>query len=270
MFDQITNTKRIVLNRTGGFEPEAGIILGSGLGALADRMEVLYALPYGEIAGFPVSTVEGHSGRLLLGMLGGRKVVVMQGRFHCYEGYSPAEVVFPVRVMKALGIRTLFVSNAAGGLNPDFRVGDLMAIEDHISFLPNPLIGRNEPELGTRFPDMSEPYSRVLIARAEVLAGELGFGLRKGCYVGVTGPCYETRAELRFYRMIGGDAVGMSTVPEVIAARHAGLEVFAVSVITNLARPELAQKASHEEVVAAGNAASERMTGLFTRLIEGL
>lgn len=244
-----------------------GIILGSGLGALADGMEVLYTIPYEEIDGFPVSTVKGHRGVLIFGHLGGRNVVVMQGRFHYYEGYTAQEVTYPIRVMKSLGIRSLFISNAAGGLNPAFQAGDLMVINNHINFIPNPLIGKNEPEWGDRFPDMSEPYAKKILVRAFEIGRQEGIKLQQGCYVAVTGPSYETAAELKFFRLIGGDAVGMSTAPEVIAARHMGLCVFAVSVITNMVLPEAMLLTSHEEVMEVGRESSEKMTRLFTRMI---
>ncbi|MDL2320678.1 purine-nucleoside phosphorylase, partial [Alistipes sp. OttesenSCG-928-B03] len=233
MLEQIRATASYICERTGDFRPEAGIILGSGLGGLVEKIEVAHALDYSEIPGFPVSTVEGHRGRLIFGTLGGRRVVAMQGRFHYYEGYTPQQVVFPVRVMKQLGIGHLFVSNAAGGINPLFHVGDLMVITDHINLIPNPLVGPNIAELGPRFPDMSDAYDPELVRMAGQIAAREGITLRYGCYVGGTGPTFETRKEYGYFQAIGGDAVGMSTTPEVIAARHMGVPVFGVSVITN-------------------------------------
>ncbi|MCL2560996.1 MAG: purine-nucleoside phosphorylase [Rikenellaceae bacterium] len=262
--EQIRKTATHIREKTNGFEPEVGIILGSGLGSLADRIDVAYTLNYSEITGFPVSTVEGHAGQFIFGRLGGRRVVAMQGRFHYYEGYAPTEVVLPVRVMGLLGIRFLFVSNAAGGVNPSFAVGDLMVITDHINLIPNPLVGRNIDELGPRFPDMSDAYDVALVE----LAGRLDAGLRYGVYVGGTGPTFETTAEYRYFQTIGGDAVGMSTTPEVIAARHMGIPVFGMSVITNVGLSGV--KSTHEEVQAEGAKAAARMTRLFVEMIEKL
>lgn len=249
-----------------GEMPRIAIVLGTGLGRLAEEIENPLALPYADIPHFPVSTVEGHSGRLLLGRLGGRSVLAMQGRFHYYEGYAMQEVTFPVRVMREVGIRTLFVSNASGGLNPDFRVGDLMLITDHINFFPeHPLRGRNL--YGDRFPDMSEAYDRTFIAEAFRIAREKDIPLQQGIYVGTQGPTYETPAECRMFWLWGADAVGMSTVPEVIVARHCGMKVFGVSVITNLCHPDAPQVASHEEVQQAADAAGARMTSLMREMI---
>ena len=267
MLNRIRNTASFIRSKID-FVPEVGIILGSGLGGLVDEMEVIDALAYREIPDFPVSTVAGHTGRLIFGQFGGWRVVAMQGRFHYYEGYAPSEVVFPVRVLHELGIRYLFVSNAAGGINPDFRTGDLMVIKDHINMIPNPLVGPNIDELGPRFPDMSEPYDRTLIKRAHEVAARLSIPLREGCYVGVTGPAYETQHEYGFYRTIGGDAVGMSTTPEVIAARHMGVPVFGVSVITNIGLAGV--RATHEEVQEEGAKAGKRMNALFCGLLESM
>ena len=217
----------------GDRKPLVGIILGSGLGSLADRIDDPVVIHYGDIPYFPVSTAVGHKGNLIIGMLGGKCVVCMQGRFHYYEGYSMDQVTIGVRVMKVLGCQYLFASCACGGLNPSFRVGDIMAIEDHINLLPNPLIGKNMETFGTRFPDMSHPYDEALIERAKKIAEENGFSLKTGTYVAGTGPSYETKAEYRYMRIIGGDAVAMSTVPEVIVARHCNMSVFGVSVNTN-------------------------------------
>lgn len=263
MLSQIKNTTSFIRNKLS-FEPEVGIILGSGLGGVIDAMQVEKAWAYRDIPGFPVSTVEGHAGKLIFGMLGGKRVVVMQGRFHYYEGYTPQQVVFPVRVLKQLGIRTLMVLNAAGGVNPSFHTGDVMVITDQINLLPSPLIGPNIAELGPRFPDMSEPYSRSLVALADEVAAACGQVLQHGCYLGNTGPSYETQKEYTFYHTIGADAVGMSTTQEVIAARHMGLSVFGLSVITNMGLE--GQKASHEEVQQQG----ERAQRTIAQLIEGM
>lgn len=262
MSERIKNTASFIRNRVN-FEPEVGIILGTGLGGLVESIDIRATLDYAEIPDFPVSTVEGHAGRFIFGMLGGRRVVAMQGRFHYYEGYTPQQVVFPVRVMKFLGVGRLFVSNASGGVNPSFRTGDLMVITDHINLIPNPLIGPNDPELGPRFPDMSEPYDAGLIALAAEVACREGIQLQYGCYIGVTGPTFETRKEYRFYRTAGADTVGMSTTPEVIAANHAGLPVFAVSIITNMGLDGM--KSTHEEVQREGAKAEAKMTRLFVR-----
>ena len=267
MLDRIRNTASFIRNKTG-FEPEAGIVLGTGLGGLIESIRIEASLDYRDIPDFTVSTVEGHAGRLIFGLLGGKRVVAMQGRFHYYEGYTPQQVVFPVRVMKMLGIRHLFVSNASGGINPAFRTGDLMVITDHINMIPNPLVGPNIAELGVRFPDMSEPYSRKLIALADEVARREGIALQHGCYIGVTGPTFETQKEYGFYRTAGADTVGMSTTPEVIAARHMDLPVFAVSIITNMGLAGL--QSSHEEVLAEGARAEARMTRLFIGLLEAL
>lgn len=268
MLKQIQNTASSILEETGGFRPETGIILGSGLGSLADAIDAMAIIDYGDIPGFPVSTVEGHRGRLILGTLGGKRVVAMQGRFHYYEGYTIQQVVFPVRVMKQLGIGQLFVSNAAGGLNPEFRVGDLMVITDHINLLPNPLVGPNVQELGPRFPAMHEAYDQALRALADEVAAREGIALRHGIYVGSSGPTFETPAEYRYFRTIGADATGMSTTPEVIAANHMGIPVFGMSVITNAAFS--GEKPSHEEVQQEGARAAQRMGTLFTEIIRSL
>lgn len=267
MLEQIQNTASYIRNKVG-FTPDVGIILGSGLGSLADRIEVKAAIEYKDIPNFPVSTVEGHKGQLIFGTLGGKKVVAMQGRFHYYEGYAPWQVVFPVRVMKYLGIQYLFVSNAAGGVGDGFKVGDLMVITDHINLIPNPLIGPNIAELGPRFPDMNDAYDPALIARADTLAAGLGIKLQHGCYVGGTGPTFETIAEYKYFKTIGADAVGMSTTPEVIAARHMGIPVFGMSVITNVGLS--GEKNDHEDVQEQGRKAAVSMTRLFTEIIKSL
>lgn len=251
--------------------PVAGIVLGSGLGNFKTEMEIECEIPYEDIPHFPVSTVEGHRGTLIFGTLGGKKVVCMAGRFHFYEGYGPADVAYPIRVMKFLGIEALFLSNAAGGMNPAFKVGDLMIINDHISlFTHNPLLGPNVNELGPRFPDMSEPYSRAMIAKAKEIGHEMGLTLHEGVYAGVTGPTFETRAEYKMLHILGGDAVGMSTVQEVIVARHMNIPVFAMSVITDLGIRDEHNIITHQEVLDAAKNAEPKMTAIFKRLISNL
>lgn len=248
-------------------ESRVGIVLGSGLGNLTREITIEKEIPYQDIPHFPISTVEGHSGKLIFGSLSGRKVVILSGRFHYYEGYSPAQVVFPIRVLKFLGVQTLLISNAAGGMNQAFRVGDLMIIRDHISlFTVNPLLGKNESELGPRFPDMSEPYDRSLIAKGKAIAARLGVPVHEGVYAGVTGPTFETRAEYKLLHIVGGDAVGMSTVQEVIAARHVGLSVFAMSVITDLGIRSDDNIITHEEVLQAAAEAEPKLTAIFREL----
>lgn len=258
--------------RIAGFKPIAGIVLGSGLGQLADDIQDAVAVPYSAIPGFPVSTAVGHKGNFIFGRLGGKEIVAMQGRIHYYEGYGMQMVVLPIRVMIALGIRYLFVSNAAGGVNYHFHVGDLMIIRDHINMLPNPLIGPNDDHEGPRFPDMTRPYEPKLIAKAKRIARKNGIFVQEGVYLGDTGPSYETPAEYRFYRTIGADAVGMSTIPEVIVARHAGIPVFGMSVITNEAHDDYAEDYENDgdDVVKAAAAAAEKMTTLFREIISSL
>ena len=260
----------IVLERAGGRKPELGIVLGSGLGKLADDIQDPIIIPYKDLPGFPVSTAVGHKGNFIIGQLGGKTVIAMQGRIHYYEGYGMDKVVLPIRVMIGAGIKALFVSNAAGGTNLSFHVGDLMVIKDHINLLPNPLIGPNWDDLGPRFPDMTRPYDPSLIRLAFSLARKMDISLQQGVYVGGTGPSYETPAEYKYYRTIGGDAVGMSTIPEVIVARHAGVPVFGLSVITNEAHDDYAEDFENDgdDVVKAANAAAERMTRLITKMIE--
>ncbi|GAB3636194.1 purine-nucleoside phosphorylase [Hymenobacter arcticus] len=257
---------------SANFQPTTGIILGTGLGALAKEVDVAFEINYTDIPHFPHSTVESHAGRLLLGTLGGHKVAVLQGRFHYYEGYTMQQVVLPVRVLKLLGISQLFVSNAAGGLNPEFALSDLMLIDDHINLLPgNPLTGPNLDELGPRFPDMFAPYDGDLLARARAAAVALGQNstTQRGVYVAAPGPMLETPAEYRYLRTIGADAVGMSTVPEVIAARHMGLPVLAVSVITDLCYPGQLKPVVISEILAAAAAAEPRLTALMKALLAG-
>ena len=252
-----------------GRKPEVGIVLGSGLGKLADQIEDPLVIPYAKIPGFPVSTAIGHKGNFIVGNLGGKCVIAMQGRIHYYEGYGMDLVVLPIRVMMTVGIKYLFVSNAAGGVNFAFHVGDLMIIKDHINLMPNPLIGPNMDHLGPRFPDMTRAYDRSLIALAKQVAADQGVILQEGVYVGGTGPSYETPAEYKYFRLIGGDAVGMSTVPEVIAARHAGVPVFGISVITNEAHDDYAEDFVNDgnDVVVAANAAADKMTALIREMI---
>lgn len=258
--------------RLDGKKPLAGIVLGSGLGKLADKIENPTIIPYMDIPGFPVSTAIGHKGNFIAGELGGKRVVAMQGRFHYYEGYPMDLVTLPIRVMKVLGIKYLFVSNAAGGVNFDFHVGDLMIITDHINHLPNPLVGPNLEEFGPRFPDMTRPYDRKLMAKAQAIAEEMGIEVRKGVYFAGTGPSYETPAEYKYFRLIGADAVGMSTIPEVIVARHSDIAVFGMSVITNEAHDDYDEDYVNDgdDVVNAADAAADKMTVLFTKLIESL
>lgn len=251
--------------------PQVGIVLGSGLGNFASQIEVEKEVPYGDIPHFPVSTVQGHSGKLIFGKLNGKTVVAMAGRFHYYEGYSPDAVVYPVRVMKLLGIQTLLLSNAAGAVNADFKVGDIMIINDHISFFtPNPLVGKNVEEWGPRFPDMSEPYKKSLIKKAKEIAGKNGIDIKEGVYVGVTGPTFETRAEYKLIQAVGGDVVGMSTVQECIVANHMSLPVFAVSIITDLGIREEDNIITHEEVLQAAKEAEPKLALLFKELVASI
>ncbi len=266
MLQTIKETASFISNKTK-FNPEIGIILGTGLGGLVSEIEIEHTIPYNEIPNFPVSTVEGHSGRLILGTLGNKNVVAMQGRFHFYEGYTMEKVTFPVRVMKLLGIKNLIVSNASGGVNPDYEVGDLMILEDHICLIPNPLIGENIDELGPRFPDMSEPYDKNLIKLAEDIAAKNNLPVKKGVYVSLTGPTLETPAEYKHMRIIGGDTVGMSTAPEVIVARHMNIPCFAMSVITDLGVPGKIQKVTHEEIQKVSEVAEPKLTLIIKELI---
>ncbi len=265
---KIQQTVDFIESHTGKYQPEWGIILGTGLGKLVDEIDIEYTLEYKNIPDFPVSTVEGHHGRLIFGLLAGRRVMAMQGRFHYYEGYTMQQITFPVRVMKVLGIRKLVVSNASGGVNPDYEVGDLMIIDDHINLLPNPLIGQNIDSMGPRFPDMSEPYDRQLMATAVNIARKMGIRYHLGCYVALSGPTLETPAEYNYIRVIGGDAVGMSTVPEVIVARHMSIPCFAVSIITDLGVDGKIKEVSLNDVLDAANAAEPKMTKLIKELIQ--
>lgn len=250
------------------FQPLYGIILGTGLGQLINRVNVTLSIPYTQIPHFPEATVESHTGHLIFGELGGKPVVVMQGRFHYYEGYDMQQITLPVRVMKLLGIKKLFISNAAGGLSPEFQLSDLMALTDHINLLPdNPLRGKNLDELGPRFPDLFRPYDASLLRQAQGIAEKLDIPLRQGVYASVSGPNLETPAEYRFLRVIGADAVGMSTVPEVLVARHMDLPVFAVSVITDLCTPEALEPVTIQKVLAAAALAEPKLTALIEELV---
>lgn len=270
MLEQIKETANYLKERTN-FTPVVGIILGTGLGGLVNEIEAEHAIPYEEIPNFPVSTVEGHSGKLIFGTLGGKKVVAMQGRFHYYEGYTMNEVVFPVRVMKFLGIEALFVSNASGGVNRKFEVGDIMIIDDHINLFPtNPLIGKNYPELGPRFPDMMEPYDHKMIAKVEKIALANNIKVVKGTYAGLSGPCLETPAEYQYIYNTGADTVGMSTVPEVIAARHMSIPCFGVSIITDLGVPGKIIEMTHEIVQGVAEAAEPKMTIIVKELLKSM
>ncbi|MEJ7779533.1 MAG: purine-nucleoside phosphorylase [Daejeonella sp.] len=261
-------TTEYIKRKIGDFEPEIGIILGTGLGGLVDDIEIQHKLMYSNIPNFPISTLEFHSGRLIFGVLSGKRVVAMQGRLHYYEGYDMKQITFPVRVMKMLGISKLIVSNASGALNPEFRKGDLMIIDDHINFqTDNPLRGRNQESLGPRFPDMSEPYNKDMISKALDIAKTNNIKCHKGVYVAVNGPNLETRAEYRFLRTIGGDAVGMSTVPEVIVANHMSLPVFAISVLTDEGFPDTLQAVSVEEIIKTAIEAEPKMTKVLKELL---
>lgn len=267
MYEKIQETASWLRERMST-NPETAIVLGTGLGQLASEITDSYEFSYSDIPNFPVSTVEGHSGKLIFGKLGGKDIMAMQGRFHYYEGYDMKQVTFPVRVMHELGIKTLFVSNASGGMNPEFKIGELMIITDHINFFPeHPLRGKNFPT-GPRFPDMHEPYDHTLIALADKIAAEKNIRVKHGVYVGVQGPTFETPAEYKMYRILGGDAVGMSTVPEVIVARHSGIRVFGISVITDLGGFDVPVEVSHEEVQETANSAQPRMTEIFREIIK--
>jgi purine-nucleoside phosphorylase len=252
-------------------KPEVGIVLGSGLGNLVKEIDVEVEIEYDDIPHFPIATVEGHHGKLIFGELSGKQIVAMSGRFHFYEGYSAVEVAYPIRVLKQLGIKNLLISNAAGGVNASFKVGDIMIITDHISFATvNPLLGTNIPAFGPRFPDMSEPYKKSLIALAKKIASTEGIEVKQGVYFGVTGPTFETRAEYKMIRLLGGDAVGMSTVQEVIAANHMGVPVFAMSVITDIGIREEENRITHEDVLHAAKEAEPKLTTIFRKLIASL
>jgi purine-nucleoside phosphorylase len=269
MLEKIKETTEFLKSR-GIVTPEAGIILGTGLGGLTAKIKIFLEIDYREIPNFPVSTVEGHAGKLIYGEFGGSKIVAMKGRFHFYEGYGPEQVVLPIRVLKYLGIRHLFLSNAAGGVNPLFQIGDIMIISDHINLMTNPLIGKNDDRIGPRFPDMSEAYDKSLIEKALRIAEKNKIRIHKGVYLGTTGPTFETPAEYKHFRIIGADSVGMSTVPEVIVARHMGLPCFAVSIITDLGVEGKIEYVTHDMVQNEAEKAEARMTTIMTELISSL
>ena len=267
MLEKIKQTAEFIRGKITD-KPEYGIVLGSGLGGLVNEIDMKASLPYSSIPGFPVSTVKGHGGNLIFGKLGGKNVIALQGRFHYYEGYSMQDVSFPIRVMIALGIKKLILSNASGGMNPKYQIGDVVIINDHINLMSsNPLIGKNYDELGPRFPDMSEPYEKLMIEKASEIAKSLNIRFHTGVYAGVTGPCFETPAEYRYIRIIGGDIVGMSTIPEVIVGRHQNIPCFAISIVTDLGGFEVAQKVSHEEVLKVATSAEGKMTSIIKELI---
>ncbi|MBI3135040.1 MAG: purine-nucleoside phosphorylase [Bacteroidetes bacterium] len=256
------------IHENAPFAPEVGIVLGTGLGGLVKEIDIKFSIDYGKIPHFPLSTVESHSGKLIFGELGGKRVIAMQGRFHYYEGYSLQEVTFPIRVMKMLGIKNLFLSNASGGVNPDFKIGEIMILNDHINLFPgNPLIGKNLEQLGPRFPDMSDAYDRKLIDLAKSIAKENGIDVSEGVYAGLTGPTLETPSEYHYVRVIGADAVGMSTVPEVIVARHMEIPVFAVSIVTDLGVKGKIKKVSVQDVIDVANQQEPKMTFIMKELI---
>jgi len=269
MLEKIVKTADLLRSK-GFIDPDAGIVLGTGLGGLTTEIENQVEIAYKDIPDFPLSTVQGHAGKLIYGDFGGKKVVAMKGRFHYYEGYGSDQVTFPIRVMKELGIKSLFLSNAAGGVNPAFRIGDIMIINDHICLVANPLIGPNDDRIGPRFPDMSVPYDPDLIEKAEKIAKDLGIPVTKGVYLSTTGPTFETPAEYRFFRIIGADAVGMSTVPEVITARHMNVPVFAVSIITDLGVEGKIEYTTHESVQQAAEHSEVKMTRIMKELIAAL
>ena len=270
MLEKIKETADFIQSKTN-FKPEIGIILGTGLGGLVNEINIEHKIKYSDIPNFPVSTVEGHQGNLIFGKIEGRNIVAMQGRFHFYEGYSMQEITLPIRVLKELGISYLFVSNASGGMDPDYEVGDLMIIDDHINlFGTNPLIGRNIDELGPRFPDMSEAYNHKLIELALNSAKELGIDVKKGVYAGVSGPTFETPAEYKYIRAIGADAVGMSTVPEVIVARHMELTCFAMSIITDSGVPGQIIEITHQEVQEIAGKAEPKMAAILKKMLKAL
>lgn len=269
MFEKIKETTEF-LKAQGIVNPKAGVILGTGLGGLTSRIENSFEIDYRDIPNFPVSTVEGHAGKLIYGDFGGKKIVAMKGRFHYYEGYKPDQIALPICVLKFLGIRYLFLSNAAGGVNPTFQIGDIMIITDHINLMLNPLMGQNDDRIGARFPDMSQAYDRSLIDKAVRIAGENRINIHKGVYLGTPGPTFETPAEYKYFRTIGADSVGMSTVTEVIVARHMGLPCFAVSIITDLGVEGKIEYTTHEIVQRKAEKAEARMTTIMTELISSL
>ena len=270
MLETIISTSNFLKRHTGLF-PRIGIILGTGIGGLANEIEIESTISYSDIPNFPVSTVDGHHGMLIFGTINGIPVMALQGRFHFYEGYKMDEVTFPIRVMKVFGIESLIVSNASGGLNPDYKVGDIMIITDHINmFGTNPLIGKNKNELGPRFPDMSQAYDRKIINHAMIIAKRHNIEVKQGVYIGTTGPTFETPAEYKFFRVIGGDAVGMSTVPEVIVARHMNMTCFGISIITDSGVPGQITEVTHEEVQEVASSVEPKMTLIVKELLEFL
>ncbi len=269
MLEKIKESSTYLKEKTG-LIPEIGIVLGTGLGGVVKEIQITHSIEYKNIPNFPLSTVEGHSGRLIFGVLGDKNIVAMQGRFHFYEGYSIEKVTFPIRVMKSLGVKTLILSNASGGVNPKYEVGDLMILNDHINLIPNPLIGKNIDQLGPRFPDMSEPYCIELIKKAENIGLSHNIKLHQGIYVALTGPTLETPAEYKYMRIIGGDTVGMSTAPEVIIARHMHIKCFAISVITDLGVPGKIKKVSHEEIQKIAEASEPKLTIIIKELIKSI
>ena len=267
MWDKVQETVSYI-NGINSFNPEYGVILGSGLGSFTDDIKVEFTLPYNEIPNFPVSTVQGHKGALVFGTIGDKKVVAMQGRFHYYEGYSMKEVTFPIRVLKFLGVKKLIVSNASGGVNPTYKIGEIIIIKDHINFTPeHPLRGANDERFGPRFVNMSEPYSRKMIAKAKELAKELNVEVKDGIYLGLQGPSFETLAEYKMVKILGADCVGMSTVPEVIVARHMDLETFGISVVTDIGDEANIDSISHDEVLEAAQNAEPNVRKLIKELI---
>jgi purine-nucleoside phosphorylase len=268
MWNKVQETVSFIQSKTNSFKPDFGVILGSGLGNFSEDIQIEYTLAYKDIPNFPVSTVEGHKGALLFGSIGSKKVMAMQGRFHFYEGYNMQEVTFPVRVMKYLGLQNLIVSNASGGVNSNFVVGDVMIITDHINMMPeHPLRGHNDERFGPRFVNMSEPYSRKLILKAKEIAKELNIDVKEGVYVGLQGPTFETLAEYKMVKAIGGDCVGMSTVPEVIVAKHMDMDCFGISVITDMGDVESIEEVNHEEVLKAAKKAEPHVRELIKNLI---
>lgn len=267
MWEQVQQTVSYIKEKTN-FTPEYGVILGSGLGGFTEDIQIEHTLPYNEIPNFPVSTVQGHKGALVFGTIRGKKVVAMQGRFHFYEGYDMKQVTFPVRVMKYLGVEKLIVSNASGGVNPNFKVGSIVIIKDHVNFMPeHPLRGKNDERFGPRFVNMSEPYSRKMMAKAKEIAASLQIEIHEGVYLGLQGPTFETLAEYKMVKAIGCDCVGMSTVPEVIVARHMELETFGISVITDMGNEESIDTITHEEVLEAAKGAEPKVRNLIKNLI---
>jgi purine-nucleoside phosphorylase len=269
MLEKIKETTEF-LKKKGIVNPEAGLILGTGLGGLSSKINIQVEIDYKDIPNFPLSTVEGHAGKLIYGKFGGKNIVAMKGRFHYYEGYNSEQIALPIRVLKFLGIRHLFLSNAAGGVNPTYQIGDIMVITDHINLMPNPLMGLNDDRIGARFPDMSEAYDRSLIEKAVRIAGDNRISVKRGVYLGTSGPTFETLAEYKYFRIIGADSVGMSTVPEVIVARHMGLPCFAVSIITDLGIEGKIEYTTHETVQREAEKAEARMTTIMTELISSL